>query len=101
MARFVPVVVLSLTALGLLIGGSPAWWITGLIALGLGLAMWTGTSVYLGGRALHLAPYFPAMIIGLAAAGLLIAGASPGWWITAVVAAGLALIRFMSTHTIE
>lgn len=98
-ARFNPVMVLGITALGLLIGGvSPAWWITGLVALGLGLAMWTGTSVFLGGRVLHLAPYFPAMVIGLAGAGLLIAGASPAWWITALVASGMALNVFMSTR---
>ena len=100
MARFVPVVVLSLTALGLLIGGSPAWWITGLFALALGFAIWTGTSVAVGGRSLHLAPYFPSVVAGLAAVGLLGAGASPAWWITALVAVGLALIVFMSTHTI-
>ena len=99
LARFNPVIVLGLTALGLLIGGvSPAWWITGLVALGLGLAMWTGTSVFVSGRMLYLAPYFPAMVIGLAAAGLLVADASPAWWITALVAAGMMLNLFMSTR---
>lgn len=97
-APFVPVVVLSLSALGLLIGGvSPAWWITGLVALGLGFAIWTGTTVS-GSRWFHFAPYHPAMITGLAAIGLLAAGASPAWWITALVAAGLAATVFMSTH---
>jgi hypothetical protein len=99
MARFVPVMILALIAIGLLIGGrSPAWWITALVAVGLLVIIWFGTSMSFGGRAIHLAPYLPAALIGLAAVGLLIAGASPAWWITALVAVGFALLYLMSTH---
>lgn len=99
MVRFVPAVALAFTALGLLIAGaSPAWWITGLIGVGTALAIWTGTTISIGGRPGHLAPYGPAIFTGLAAAGLLAAGASPAWWIAALVAAGLALVVFASTN---
>jgi hypothetical protein len=99
MARFIPPVIVGLIALGLLIGGvSPAWWITGLVALGLAVTIAAKASVSITGRSLSVAPYIPALLTGLAAAGLLIAGASPGWWITALVAVGIALVVFMSTH---
>jgi hypothetical protein len=49
-------------------------------------------------RGIHLAPYLPAALLGLVAIGLLIAGASPAWWITGLVAIGFALLYFMSTH---
>ncbi len=99
MARFIPPVVLGLIALGLLIGGvEPAWWITGLVALGLAATIAAKMSIRLSDRSLRLAPYIPALIAGLVAAGLLIAGLSPGWWITALVAVGIALVVFMSSH---
>jgi hypothetical protein len=100
MARFIPVVLIGLTALGLFIGDvSPAWWITGLVALGLAIVIWSGTSVSLGGRSVRVAPYLPAVFISLAAAGLLIAGVSPAWWIAALVAVGFALVIFMAKHS--
>jgi len=38
MARFTPAALIGLTAIGLLIGGvSPAWWVTGLAAIGFAL----------------------------------------------------------------
>jgi hypothetical protein len=90
-------VLIGLTAVGLLIGGvSPAWWITGLVAIGFALIVAVSTSVRFGGRT--LAPYIPAIVAGLVAAGLLIAGISPAWWITGLVAAGLAIVKFMSSH---
>lgn len=99
MARFIPPVIVGLIALGLLIGGvSPAWWITGLVALGLAVTIAAKASVSITGRSLRVAPYIPALLTGLAGVGLLIAGASPGWWITALVAVGIALVVFMSTH---
>jgi hypothetical protein len=99
MARFIPPVILGLIAVGLLIGGvEPAWWIVGLVALGLAVTIAAKASVSISGRSLRLAPYVPALIAGLAAVGLLIAGAEPAWWITALVAAGIALVVFMSSH---
>ena len=99
MARFVPVMILGLIAIGLLIGGvSPAWWITGLAAIGLFFAIWFGTSASFAQRPLHLAPYLPAVVLGLVAFGLLIADVSPAWWITGVVAVGFALLYFMSAR---
>ena len=99
MARFVPVVIVGLVAVGLLIGGkSPGWWITALVAVGLFVVIWLKTRVMRGDRTIRLAPYIPALVIGLVAIGLLIAGISPGWWITGLVAIGLALVYFMSTH---
>jgi hypothetical protein len=99
MARFIPVVILGLIALGLLIGGiEPAWWILGLVAAGLLVTIGLSVNVSVRGRSLHLAPYFPALLTGLAAIGLLAAGASPAWWITALVAAGMGAIAFMSRH---
>ncbi len=99
MARFIPVVILGLIALGLLLGGvEPAWWIVGLVALGLLFTIGLSVSVSLGGRSLHVAPYFPALLVGLAAVGLLAAGVSPAWWITALVAVGMGAIAFMARH---
>ncbi len=99
MARFIPPVILGLIALGLLIGEvEPAWWITGLVALGLAAVIAAKMSIRLSGRSLRLAPYIPALIAGLVAAGLLIADIAPGWWITALVAVGIALVAFMSSH---
>ena len=45
------------------------------------------------------APYLPAAFVGLAALGLLAAGASPAWWITALVAVGFGLVVFMATYS--
>ncbi len=99
MARFVPVMIVGLAALGLLIGGvSPAWWITGLVAIGLFFAIWLGTSASFAERPFRLAPYLPAVVLGLVAFGLLIADVSPAWWITGLVAVGLALLYFMSSR---
>jgi hypothetical protein len=99
MARFVPVMILGLIAIGLLIGGrSPGWWITALAAVGLFVIIWFGASMTFADRGIHLAPYLPAALLGLVAVGLLIAGASPAWWITGLVAIGFALLYFMSTH---
>jgi hypothetical protein len=99
MARFIPVVVLGLIAFGLLIGGvDPAWWIVGLVALGLGIAIATSVRISVAGRPVHLAPYVPALAVGLAALGLLLAGAYPAWWITGLVAVGIGAITFMSRH---
>ena len=99
MARFVPVVIVGLAAIGLLIGSvSPAWWITGLAAIGLFFAILFGTSASFAERRFHLAPYLPAVVLGLVAFGLLIADVSPAWWITGLVAVGLSLLYFMSSH---
>jgi hypothetical protein len=100
MARFVPVVIVGLVAIGLVIGGvSPAWWITGLAAIGLFLTILFGTSAtFAECRPFHLAPYLPAVVLGLVAFGLLIADVSPAWWITGLVAAGLSLLYFMSSR---
>ena len=99
MALFIPVVVLGLIALGLLIGGvEPAWWIVGLVAVGLLFTIGMSVSVSVRGRSLHVAPYLPALLTGLAALGLLAAGASPAWWITALVAVGIGAIAFMARH---
>jgi hypothetical protein len=99
MARFVPVVIVGLAAIGLLIGGvSPAWWIAGLAAIGLFFAIWLGTNPSLGERPFHIAPYLPAVVLGLVAFGLLIADVSPAWWITGLVAVGFALVYFMVTY---
>jgi hypothetical protein len=96
-ARFIPAVIIGLTAVGLLIGGiSPAWWITGLVAVGFALIVSVSISGSFRGRS--LAPYIPAIVTGLVAVGLLIAGISPAWWITGLVAAGLAMVKFMSSH---
>jgi hypothetical protein len=76
---------------------SPAWWITGLVAVGFALIVGLSISVSVD-RRLALAPYIPAIVIGLVAAGLLIAGASPAWWITGLVAVGFAMVKFMSSH---
>ena len=97
MARFIPAVITGLVALGLLIGGAtPAWWITGLVAIGMALIV--GISISVRGDRMAVAPYIPAIVTGLVAVGLLIAGASPAWWITGLVAVGLALVKFMSSH---
>ncbi len=100
MARFIPAMLIGLTAVGLLIGGvSPAWWITGLAAIGFALVVALAGPLSLSGRwTLHLSPYIPGVLIGLAALGLLIAGASPAWWITALVAVGFVLVIFMAHH---
>jgi hypothetical protein len=99
MARFVPVVIVGLAALGLLIGGvSPAWWITGLAALGLFFVMWLGVRGSFGERRIHLVQYLPAVFIGLIAFGLLIADVTPAWWITGLVAVGFALVHSVSTR---
>ena len=98
MARFVPVVIVGLAAIGLLIGGvSPAWWIAGLVTVGLFFAIWLGASASFAERPLHVVPYLPAVVLGLVAFGLLIADVSPAWWITGLVAVGLALLYFMSS----
>ena len=100
MTRFIPAMLLGLVAIGLLIGDvGPAWWIVGLVALGIGLATGLGPTVSVRGRSLHLAPYLPAAFVGLAALGLLAAGASPAWWITALVAVGFGLVVFMATYS--
>jgi hypothetical protein len=97
MARFIPAVILLLIALGLLIGGvEPAWWIVGLVALGLALASAAKATFTISGREYRLGPYFLALVVLIAALGLLIAGITPAWWITALVAAGIALVVFMS-----
>ena len=99
MARFIPAVLIGLTAVGLLIGGvSPAWWITGLAAIGFALVVALAGTLSLRGRFFHLGPYIPAVLIGLTALGLLVAGASPAWWITALVAVGFVLVNFMAQH---
>ncbi|HEU0303857.1 MAG TPA: hypothetical protein VFR32_04685 [Gaiellaceae bacterium] len=98
MARFIPAAIIGLTAVGLAIGGvSPAWWITGLVAIGFAVTIGVGTSLSLGGR-MALAPYVPAFVTGLVAVGLGIAGASPAWWITGLVTVGLATVKFMASH---
>jgi hypothetical protein len=98
MARFIPSMLLGLTSVGLLIGDvRPAWWITGLVAMGVALATGIGPNISIAGRSLHLAPYLPSAFVGLAAVGLLAAGATPAWWITALVAVGFALTVLMST----
>jgi hypothetical protein len=97
MARFIPAVILLLIALGLLIGGvEPAWWIVGLVALGLALATAAKASVTISGREYRLGPYFLALVVAIAAVGLLIAGITPAWWITTLVAVGIALVVFMA-----
>jgi len=99
MARFIPAALIGLTAVGLLIGGvSPASWITGLVAIGFALIVAVSTSFSLGGRLVRLSPYIPGIVTGLVAVGLLIAGASPAWWITGLVAIGFAMVIFMSSH---
>jgi hypothetical protein len=99
MARFIPVVILGLIAIGLLIGGvEPAWWIVGLVALGLLVTIAVSVSISIRGRRVHVAPYLPALLTGLAALGLLAAGASPAWWITGLVSVGIGAIAFMSRH---
>jgi hypothetical protein len=93
MARFVPVVILGLAALGLLIGGeSPAWWITGLVALGLLFLVWLGLGASEEARPVRLAPYLPPALLGLVAFGLLLADVAPAWWVTGLAAVGLALL---------
>jgi hypothetical protein len=100
MSRFIPTALLGLVSIGLLIGEvSPAWWITGLVAIGLGLATALGSNLSIGGRSLRLAPYLPAAFVGLAALGLLAADASPAWWITGLVAVGFAVVVFMATYS--
>ncbi len=99
MARFIPAMLIGLTAVGLLIGGvSPAWWITGLTAIGFALVVGLAGTLSVRGRFFRLSPYVPTVLIGLTAIGLLIAGASPAWWITALVALGFALVIFMAHH---
>jgi hypothetical protein len=99
MARFVPVLIVGLAALGLLIGGvSPAWWITGLAAVCLFFVMWLGVRGSFGERPINLAQYLPAVLIGLIAFGLLIADVTPAWWITGLVAVGFALVHSVSTR---
>ncbi len=94
MARYIPVAIVGLVALGLWIGDvDPAWWITGLVAAGLAIVITANATV--AGRSLRLAPYIPALLIGLVALGLLIAGAVPWWWITALIAIGIGLVVFM------
>jgi len=99
MARFIPAMLIGLTAIGLLIGGvSPAWWITGLVAIGFVLILVLAETLSVRGRFFQLSPYIPAVLLGLTAIGLLIAGASPAWWITGLVAVGFTLLIFMSVH---
>jgi hypothetical protein len=99
MARFVPVVIVGLAALGLLIGGEgPAWWITGLAAVVLFFAIWLGSNASSRQRPFHPAPYLPPAVLGLTAFGLLLADVSPAWWVTGVTAVGLALVYFMATY---
>jgi len=99
MARFIPAMLIGLTAIGLLIGGvSPAWWITGLVAIGFVLVLALAGTVSVRGRFFQLIPYLPAVLLGLTAIGLLIAGVSPAWWITALAAAGFVLLVFMAQH---
>ena len=100
LAPYLPAIFVGLAALGLLAAGAgPAWWVTGLVALGLAITTWFGTSSSIAGRSLHLAPFLPSIFVGLAAVGLLAAGASPAWWITALVAVGLGLVQFMATYS--
>ena len=90
---------IGLTSIGLLIGGvSPAWWITGLVAIGFVLVLALVGTVSVRGRFFQLSPYIPAVFLGLTAIGLLIAGASPAWWITGLAAVGFVLLYFMATH---
>jgi phosphoglycerol transferase MdoB-like AlkP superfamily enzyme len=99
MARFIPVVLIALVALGLWIGDvEPAWWITGLVALALGVVIAAKNSVRISGRSVRFAPYIPALILAIVALGLLIADAEPAWWITALVAVGIGSIVFMSSR---
>jgi hypothetical protein len=99
MSRYIPVVVLALVALGLYIGDvEPAWWITGLVALALAVVITAKNSVRISGRPLRFAQYIPALIVGIVALGLLIADADPAWWITGLIALGIGLIVFMSSH---
>ena len=44
-----------------------------------------------------MARFIPAVMLGLVAVGLLIGGVSPAWWITALVAVGLAIIPLLRT----
>lgn len=98
-ARFIPAMLIGLIAVGLLIGGvSPAWWITGLVAVGFVVVVALPGRLSVGGRSVTLAPYIPASFVGLVAIGLLIAGVSPAWWITGLVAIGFVLVVFMGTH---
>ena len=99
MARFIPVVLVALVALGLWIGDvEPAWWITGLVALALGVIIAAKNSVRVSGRPLLFAQYIPALVLAIVALGLLIADVEPAWWITALVAVGLGSIIFMSSR---
>jgi hypothetical protein len=99
MARFIPVVLVALVALGLWIGDvEPAWWITGLVALTLGIIIAAKNSVRVSGRSVRFAQYIPALILAVVALGLWIADADPAWWITALVAVGMGLIVFMSSR---
>ena len=99
MARYIPVVLLALVALGLWIGDvDPAWWITGLVALALAIVITAKNSVRVSGRSLRFAQYIPALILGVVALGLLIADIDPAWWITGLVGVGLGLVVFMSSH---
>ena len=73
MARYIPVVIVGLVAVGLFVGGvTPAWWITGLVALGLALVITVKAS------SARFAPFVPAVAVGLAALGLFFAGARAG-----------------------
>lgn len=42
-----------------------------------------------------LARFIPAVMLGLVAIGLLIGSVSPAWWITALVAVGLAVVALV------
>jgi len=98
-ARFIPAAPIGLTAVGLLIGGvSPAWRITGLAAIGFVLVVALADTLPVRGRFVQTSSYVPAVLIGLTAVGLLIAGASPAWWITALVAVGFVLVVLMANH---
>jgi hypothetical protein len=99
MARYIPVVLVALIALGLWIGDvEPAWWITGLVGLALAIVITAKNSVRVSGRSVRFAPYIPALILGVVALGLLIADVDPGWWITGLVGLGLGLVVFMSSR---
>ena len=57
MARFIPAMLIGLTAIGLLIGGvSPAWWITGLVAIGFVLILVLAETLSVRGRSFQLSP---------------------------------------------
>ncbi len=45
-----------------------------------------------------MAKYIPPVLIALVAVGLLVGGVSPAWWITGLVAIGIALVTAMSTR---